>query len=151
MSIYRAQFCFYTNRSNSKIQEENHSWGKKNFLYWTSNCLLFQRTCFFTYFSGIHVVICYVFTCLVTYCDVRYDFREKRCSVRLYSYLYCRGFMFHLLYLYLFLRVYYQYWCPTRYPYHIMCMPFSSNNKGVTSGAGIVYPFRVTLFSTGFL
>jgi hypothetical protein len=61
---------------------------------------------FVTYFSGIHVVICYVFTCLVTYCDVRYDFREKRCSVRLYSYLFCRGFMFHLCYLYLFLKVY---------------------------------------------
>ena len=35
-------------------------------------------------------------------CDVRYAFRVKRCSVRLYYYLLCRRFMFYLCFLYLF-------------------------------------------------
>jgi len=35
-------------------------------------------------------------------CDVRYEFRVKRCSVRLYYYLLCRRFMFYLCFLYLF-------------------------------------------------
>jgi len=35
-------------------------------------------------------------------CDVRFDFRVKRCSVRLYSHLFCRRFMYYLCYLYSF-------------------------------------------------
>jgi hypothetical protein len=34
-------------------------------------------------------------------CDVRYEFRVKRCSVPLYYYLFCRRFTFYLWFLYL--------------------------------------------------
>ena len=48
-----------------------------------------------------------------------YDFQVKRCSVRLYSHLSCRGLMFYLSYLYLFTytgvqRDFHITWCSCR-------------------------------------
>ena len=49
---------------------------------------------------------CIVLLCILTFrvpcCDVRYDLRKKRCSVRLYLQLFVKGFMFYLRYLCLF-------------------------------------------------
>ena len=54
-------------------------------------------------------------------------------SIRLYSHLYCRKFMFYLCYLYL-------YWYPTRFPYRKPFVSINSNITGATSGAGTAYP-----------
>ena len=43
--------------------------------FWGCLCLL-------AYSRDLHVVLSYVFTFLVPYCDVRYDYRIERCSVR---------------------------------------------------------------------
>jgi hypothetical protein len=54
----------------------------------------------------IFLVFCVVLSCVFTFwvrcCDVRYDFRIKRCSVRLYIRLFVGGIMSYLRYLCLF-------------------------------------------------
>jgi hypothetical protein len=48
------------------------------------------------------VILLYVVTFSVPSCDVRYDFRIKRCSVRLYLQLFVGGLMSYLRYVCLF-------------------------------------------------
>ena len=45
----------------------------------------------------------------------------------------------------------YEYWCPTRFPYQMMFVSYSSNTTGVTCGAGTANPYGVPEFTPGFL
>ena len=54
------------------------------------------------FFIFVVVVLLCVFTFLVPCSDVRYDFRIKKCAVRLYLQLFVGGFMSYLRYLCLF-------------------------------------------------
>ena len=51
-------------------------------------------------------------------------------SVRFYSHLFCRGFMFY----------FYVNWCPSRFPFQMMFVSFNSYTTGITSGAGTANP-----------
>jgi hypothetical protein len=64
---------------------------------------------------------------LVPCCDVCYEFREKRSSIRLYSYLFCRGSNFiEILFVFIYVYV-----CQTRFLCHMMFVAFNSNTTGV--------------------
>ena len=62
--------------------------------------------------------VCCVFTCCVLCCDGRYDFRIKRCSIRLYLQLFVWGFMHNLRYLCFLLRI-------VVYVQHILCCVYA--------------------------
>jgi hypothetical protein len=74
----------------------------------------------------VNFVKLHVFTFSVPYCDVRYDFRLKRFSIRRYSHLFCRGFMLYIYICYLSIFIC-AYWRPTRYPYLMMFVSCNSN------------------------
>ena len=62
--------------------------------------------------SGVRVVKLHVFTFLVRCCDVRYDFRVKRCLILLDSHLLCRGFMYiYVFCIYLCVLDFHIRWC----------------------------------------
>jgi len=42
------------------------------------------------------------------------------------------------------------YWCPTRFPYHMMFVSFSSNRTDVTSKAGTASLSRTPEFNSSF-
>jgi len=60
-------------------------------------------------------------------------------------FVFWRGLMFYLCFeggscFICYLYIFTWFWCPTRFPYHIMFGSLNSNTKGVTSGAGTTYP-----------
>ena len=76
---------------------------------------------------------------LVPCCDVRYDFRIKRCSVRLYLLLFCSRT--HIIFmLFVFVCVL---WCTTR-------LNYLNKMAGVLQEAGTAYPSRAHGFTPGF-
>ena len=98
-----------------------------------------------TCLSGIrvvHVANLHVFTFLVPFGDVRYDLRVTTCSIRLDSYLCCKGFMVNLSYLYLYTHA--------RFPYHMTFVSFNSSTTCVTCGAGTANNSGAHEFTTGF-
>ena len=87
--------------------------------------------------NGVHAVKLHVFPFQVLCCNIRCQFHVKRYSVRLYSHLFCRGFVFYLCHLYLF--------TDTGILSNFRIQLCSLNNKttGVTNGAGTANPSRV--------
>jgi hypothetical protein len=59
--------------------------------------------------------------------DVYWDFPFKRCSVRLYSHSFCKGFVFYLCYLCFI----YVHWCSARFINEMMFVSFKSNTTVV--------------------
>jgi hypothetical protein len=62
----------------------------------------------------VHIVQLHVFTFLIQFCGVRYDFVQERHSVHLSSYLFCMEFMFYFRYLYFLTGVHHDFyitWC----------------------------------------
>jgi len=45
----------------------------------------------------------------------------------------------------------YVYWCPTRFPHHMMFVSFNNNTTGATSGAGTAYHSGAPGFTPRFL
>jgi hypothetical protein len=74
-----------------------------------------------------------IYMFLVQCCDVRNDFRVKRCLICLNSHLSCRDSCFIYA-----ICIFYVYWCPTRFPYQIMFVSLNSNTTDVTYGAELL-------------
>jgi len=72
----------------------------RNCLPWVHHCYLVGSVLLISLVFCV-VLLC-IFACCLPYCDVRYDFRIKRCSVRLYLQLFVGGLMSYLCYLCLF-------------------------------------------------
>ena len=78
----------------------------------------------------------YLFSCfqfvVVMYTTI---FASKQCSVRLYSHLFCREFMFYNFFVFICVH-----WCSTRFQYQMMLVSFDINIAGVTNGVETANP-----------
>jgi hypothetical protein len=123
----------------SKQVDGNWNWNMETvFFSWrVCNCLPFRsslvRPCLFTCLSGVRAVHVINLHVLVQCCDVRSDFRVKRCLICLNSHLSCRDSCFIYA-----ICIFYVYWCPTRFPYQIMFASLNSNTTDVTCGAELL-------------
>jgi hypothetical protein len=109
---------------------------------WGRNCLLFRRIWVWSRFLLVLVrfvlfmLLNYVFTFFVLYCDIRYDFRVMFDSSWLLFVGVCVLFT-----LFVFIYVY---WCRTRFLYQMMFGSFNGNTTSVTCGAETAYPSKTS-------
>ena len=87
----------------------------------------------------IYRLLLYLFLSLTTACVISFFNHDSR--------FFCKGFILHLYFLYLF----YAYWCLTRFPYQMIFVSLNSNTTGVTSGAGITNPSGAPQFCVEFV
>ena len=83
----------------------------------------------------VNVVQVHVFTFLIPYYEVRYDFRVKLCSVRFY-YNRFGGVSCFIYVICINLRIH---WCQKMILYDIIFISFNSHTKGTIGGAGPAY------------